>query len=232
MTQDTNTAQSSPKVRKLPLPARRLPRNNSTKGGSFRGGGLKNVMEDAEENDDDVDDFTDSTILPTRGLSRSSSGRVIRKKNNSNKDKKNATKRLLPARRLSRSSSAKGGSFRGGSLKNVMEDMEADMDMDPSKEEQQRFEGDRVEGRAERRQSHPPGRSMLQSIAGSEASFRSSLIESIRLYNSNSSLSSASCCANNNYNPRGSIDLSDASPNQSAQHNGSSISTSWTLVYL
>ena len=217
-----NTAESS-KVRKLPT--RRLSRSSSAKGGSFRGGSLMNVMEDVEENDDeysqDVDDFTDGTILPTRGgLSRSSSGRVIRKKKN--RDKKNTTKRLLPARRLSISSSAKGGSFRGGSLKNVMEDEEADMHITP-KEEQQRFEGDRVEGPAERRQSHPPGRSMLQSIAGSEASFRSSLVESIRLYNSNSSLSSASYCTNKNYNPRGSIDLSDASPNQSVQHNGSSI---------
>ena len=212
----------SSKVRKAPV--RRLSRSSSAKGGSFRGGSLKNVMEDVEEKDEeysqDVDDFTDGTILPTRGgLLRSSSGRVIRKKKN--RDKKNTTKRLLPARRLSRSSSAKGGSFRGGSLKNVMEDEEADMY--PPKEEQKRFEGDRVEGPAERRQSHPPGRSMLQSIAGSEASFRSSLVESIRLYNSNSSLSSASYCTNNNYNPRGSIDLSDASPNQSVQHNGSSI---------
>ena len=222
VTHDMNTAESS-KVRKLPT--RRLSRSSSAKGGSFRGGSLKNVMEDVEEKDEeysqDVDDFTDGTILPTRGgLLRSSSGRVIRKKKN--RDKKNTTKRLLPARRLSRSSSAKGGSFRGGSLKNVMEDEEADMHITP-KEEQQRFEGDRVEGPAERRQSHPPGRSMLQSIAGSEASFRSSLVESIRLYNSNSSLSSASYCTNNNYNPRGSIDLSDASPNQSVQHNGSSI---------
>ena len=221
VTRDMNTAESS-KVRKLPT--RRLSRSSSAKGGSFRGGSLKNVMEDVEEKDEeysqDVDDFTDGTILPTRGgLLRSSSGRVIRKKKN--RDKKNTTKRLLPARRLSRSSSAKGGSFRGGSLKNVMEDEEADMY--PPKEEQKRFEGDRVEGPAERRQSHPPGRSMLQSIAGSEASFRSSLVESIRLYNSNSSLSSASHCTNNNYNPRGSIDLSDASPNQSVQHNGSSI---------
>ena len=221
VTRDMNTAESS-KVRKLPT--RRLSRSSSAKGGSFRGGSLKNVMEDVEENDDeysqDVDDFTDGTILPTRGgLLRSSSGRVIRKKKN--RDKKNTTKRLLPARRLSRSSSAKGGSFRGGSLKNVMEDEEADMY--PPKEEQKRFEGDRVEGPAERRRSHPPGRSMLQSIAGSEASFRSSLVESIRLYNSNSSLSSASHCTNKNYNPRGSIDLSDASPNQSVQHNGSSI---------
>ena len=164
------------------VPKRRLSRNNSAKknNGSFRGGSLKNVMEEEVEADMDSvnlsnhDDESGGTrkgndIKQTRrrGISRNNSGkRRVTPIMNSEDDHTSH----VPARRLSRGNSARNGSFRGGSLKNVLEDKEADMDsvnLGGNDETNAEVSG-------ERRRSYPP------SSARSD-SFRTNSLRSIRL---------------------------------------------------
>ena len=190
----------SSKARKVPV--RRLSRSSSAKlTSSFRGGSLKNVMEDVEVDDSSLVEVVLTELRPTRRISRGNSAKSLGKKSGSKRriapagmssldDSKN---NLLPARRLSRGNSARNGSFRG-SLRNVMEDKEADMaSLDDNDEEN-------IEVPGERRRSYPPG--------NRTNSFRSNSLRSMRLYNSTSSLSS---CASSSelYKDRNSIDIND-----------------------
>lgn len=196
------------------LPARRLPRNNSAKGGSFRGS-LKNVLENAPLDEDENDDYSPSNLtktheqlvdnmdsLPKRGITRSNSGRggSFRFRKGDNK---------LPMRYLPRSSSAKGASFRGIPETRADDNLDSSTSL-TSQELVQTLQSqeDMLEARINEMEklilsggsvsssrSHPPTGSILQSIAASnsyDTSFRSNLLESIHLYNSSSSLSSAS----------------------------------------
>ena len=202
---------------KCRLPARRLPRNNSAKGGSFRGS-LKNVLENAplDEDDDDNDSPPNLTktheqlvdnmdSFPKRGITRSNSGRggSFRFRKGDNK---------LPMRYLPRSSSAKGASFRGipetgpddnldssTSLtsQDLVHTLQSQEDMLQARidEMENLILSGGVDDSVSSSRSHPPTGSILQSIAASssyDTSFRSNLMESIHLYYSTSSLSSAS----------------------------------------
>ena len=189
----------SSKVRKAPV--RRLSRSSSTKlTSSFRGGSLKNVMEDVEVDDSSLVEVVLTELRPTRRISRGNSAKSLGKKSGSKRriaplmnSEDDSNNNLLPARRLSRGNSARNGSFRG-SLRNVMEDKEADMaSLDDDNEEN-------IEVPGERRRSYPPG--------NRTNSFRSNSLRSMRLYNSTSSLSS---CASSSelYKDRNSIDIND-----------------------
>ena len=190
----------SSKVRKAPV--RRLSRSSSTKlTSSFRGGSLKNVMEDVEVDDSSLVEVVLTELRPTRRISRGNSAKSLGKKSGSKRriaplmnSEDDSNNNLLPARRLSRGNSAsRNGSFRG-SLRNVMEDKEADMaSLDDNDEEN-------IEVPGERRRSYPPG--------NRTNSFRSNSLRSMRLYNSTSSLSS---CASSSelYKDRNSIDIND-----------------------
>ena len=201
------------------VPKRRLSRNNSAKknNGSFRGGSLKNVMEEEVEadmqnlsNHDDESGGTrkgnDIKQTRRRGISRNNSGkRRVAPITNSEDD--NTTH--VPTRRLSRGNSAsRNGSFRGGSLKNVLEDKEADMDsvnLGGNDETNAEVSG-------ERRRSYPP------SSARSD-SFRTNSLRSIRLCNSTSSLSS---CASSSLHHGSSLTIMDFRQNSSRYSVGSS----------
>ena len=191
----------SSKARKAPV--RRLSRSSSTKlTSSFRGGSLKNVMEDVEVDDSSLVEVVLTELRPTRRISRGNSAKSLGKKSGSKRriapagmsSLDDSNNNLLPARRLSRGNSAsRNGSFRG-SLRNVMEDKEADMaSLDDNDEEN-------IEVPGERRRSYPPG--------NRTNSFRSNSLRSMRLYNSTSSLSS---CASSSelYKDRNSIDIND-----------------------
>ena len=189
----------SSKARKAPV--RRLSRSSSTKlTSSFRGGSLKNVMEDVEVDDSSLVEVVLTELRPTRRISRGNSAKSLGKKSGSKRriaplmnSEDDSNNNLLPARRLSRGNSARNGSFRG-SLRNVMEDKEADMaSLDDNDEEN-------IEVPGERRRSYPPG--------NRTNSFRSNSLRSMRLYNSTSSLSS---CASSSelYKDRNSIDIND-----------------------
>jgi len=200
------------------LPARRLPRNNSAKGGSFRGS-LKNVLENAPLDEDENDDNSPPNLLaktheqlvnnmdslPKRGISRSNSGRggSFRFRKGDNK---------LPMRYIPRSSSLKGASFRGipetrpddnldssTSLTSneLVQTLQSQEDMLQARinEMENLILSGGVDDTVSSSRSHPPTGSILQFIAASssyDTSFRSNLLESIHLYNSTSSLSSAS----------------------------------------
>ena len=140
-----------------------------------------------------------------RGISRNNSGkRRVAPIMNSEDDNTSH----VPTRRLSRGNSARNGSFRGGSLKNVMEDKEADMDSVNL--------GDNDENNAEVpgecRRSYPP------SSARSD-SFRTNSLRSIRLCNSTSSLSS---CASSSLHHGSSLTVMDFRQNSSRYSVGSS----------
>ena len=201
------------------VPKRRLSRNNSAKknNGSFRGGSLKNVMEEEVEADmqslSNHDDESGGTIKGNdikqtrrRGISRNNSGkrRVAPIMNSEDDNTSHA-----PARRLSRGNSARNGSFRGGSLKNVLEDKEAD-DMDSVNLGDSNEKNAEVPG--ERRRSYPP------SSARSD-SFRTNSLRSIRLCNSTSSLSS---CASSSLHQGSSLTIMDFRQNSSRYSVGSS----------
>lgn len=198
VTHDMNTESSN--ARRVPV--RRLSRNSSAKlTSSFRGGSLKNVMEDVEVDDSSLIEVVLTELRPTRRLSRGNSAKSLGKKSGSKRrvapsvmSSLDDNSSLLPARRLSRGNSARNGSFRGGSLRNVLEDKEADMaPLDDDMEENVKVPG-------ERRRSYPPG--------NRTNSFRTNSLRSMRLYNSTSSLSS---CASSSelYKDRNSIDIND-----------------------
>ena len=161
----------SSKARKAPV--RRLSRSSSAKlTSSFRGGSLKNVMEDVEVDDSSLVEVVLSELRPTRRISRGNSAKSLGKKSGSKRriaplmNSEDDNNNLLPARRLSRGNSARNGSFRG-SLRNVMEDKEADMaSLDDNDEEN-------IEVPGERRRSYPPG--------NRTNSFRSNSLMDLRL---------------------------------------------------
>lgn len=201
VTNDMNTESS--KARKE-VPVRRLSRSSSAKlTSSFRGGSLKNVMEDAEVDDSSLIEVVLTELRPTRRLSRGNSAKSLGKKSGSKRriaqvagmsSLDDSNNKLLPARRLSRGNSARNGSFRG-SLRNVMEDKEADMaSLDDDNEEN-------VEVPGERRRSYPPG--------NRTNSFRSNSLRSMRLYN-NSTSSLSSCASSSEFDKdRNSIDINN-----------------------
>ena len=180
------------------LPARRLPRNNSAKGGSFRGS-LKNVLEYAELQDDDDDDVSppdltkthdqlvdniDIDSIPKRGITRANSGRggSFRFRKGDNK---------LPMRYVPRSSSAKGASLVSGIPETMPDTDSSHMNESQSQEELQErineMEQLILSGGSTRTEGATSG-----SHHTFDLSFRSNLLESLHLYNSKSSLSSAS----------------------------------------
>ena len=175
------------------LPARRLPRNNSAKGGSFRGS-LKHVLEYAELQDDDDDvsppDFTkthDQLVdnmdsIPKRGITRANSGRggSFRFRKGDNK---------LPMRYLPRSSSARGAS----SVSGIPETMpDTDLSLVISQEDKLQERINEMEQLILSGGSTRTGGATSGSHHTFDLSFRSNLLESLHLYNSKSSLSSAS----------------------------------------
>ena len=197
------------------VPGRRLSRSSSAKlTNSFRGGSLKNVMEDVEVDDSSLIEVVLTKLRPTRRLSRGNSAKSLGKKSGSKRriapeglsSLDDSNNNLLPARRLSRGNSARNGSFRG-SLRNVMEDKEADMaSLDNDNEENAEVPG-------ERRRSYPPG--------NRTNSFRSNSLRSMRLYNN--STSSLSCASSSEFDKdRNSIDINDFGVEHRYYHEASS----------
>ena len=157
-----------------------------------------NLTKTHEQLVDNMDSF------PKRGITRSNSGRggSFRFRKGDNK---------LPMRYLPRSSSAKGASFRGIPETRPDDNLDSSTSL-TSNELMQSLQSqeDMLQARINEMEnlilcggvddsvssrSHPPTGSILQSIAASssyDTSFRSNLLESIHLYNSTSSLSSAS----------------------------------------
>mmetsp|Transcript_20287 Transcript_20287/g.34876 ORF Transcript_20287/g.34876 Transcript_20287/m.34876 type:complete len:699 (-) Transcript_20287:63-2159(-) len=205
-------------------PARQLPRGSSKKGGSFRGGGLKNVVEDVEVSINDLEISPDNrssggldrepSHLPHRGIPAGTSNRSFSRRSaksvaagdyllprqllRSGSAKSSSFRGLtedlppesggnrLPARRLRRRASITGGSFRG-SLKNVMEDAEADMDESSKLED-----GRAVQKSGEKsRRSRPSARYLRRRSLDGPMSRRNSE-KSIDLFQSDASMSSAS----------------------------------------
>ena len=179
-----------------------LSRRSSAKDGSFRGGSLKNVMEDTSyrSGDEDEDEIKTDVhkLLPD---CRRFSDNEDAKNNNEPQQKKRPS--------WSRSRSAgKNGSFRnnsmrslGGSLKNVLEDIEAADDMNslhPDYDEQQVW--------AEKKDREVTGAGKRRpSWSTKSGSFRNRSLKSIRTNASSSSVMSSS----GSDNIRESIDISE-----------------------
>lgn len=99
-------------------PERSLLRNSSLNGSGFRSRSLRDVLEDKEADDSSssTKDSNSMMRIPRRRISRGNSGK---------RRVAPMPKEGLPTRQLSRKSSAKGsGSFRGSSLRRLMEDKE------------------------------------------------------------------------------------------------------------
>jgi len=217
---------------------------------------LENAPLDEDEDNDSPPNLTKTheqlvdnmDSLPKRGITRSHSGRggSFRFRKGDNK---------LPMRYIPRSSSLKGASFRGIPETRADDNIDSSSSLTSqelvqtlqSQEDMLQARIDEMEnlilsgGSVSSSRSHPPTGSILQSIVASssyDASFRSNLMESIHLYNSTSSLSSAGidCSIQESVNimdfgvshSRFSIDSSETTTSTSAADNNDDGTTTST----
>ena len=194
----TSTSTSSTSTGRPHLSRKSSAKDNS----SFRGCSLKNVMEDTSYRSGNEDEDIASQLLPSRICSGNEDS-------NNDNNKKSNEPQLKKRPSWSRSRSAgKNGSFRnnsmrslGGSLKNVLEDIEAADDMNslhPDYDEQQVW--------AEKKDGEVTGAGKRRpSWSTKSGSFRNRSLKSIRTNASSSSVMSSS----GSDNIRESIDISE-----------------------